>query len=239
VNRSPGAAVPGTALEETMSDGDASRRERVTGFLHERGADQIDHLNGTLFDHLERTELLLRRWGCSEVVSIAGLSHAVYGTDGFPTALVALEDRGVFTGVAGSDVEALVYLYACCDRRFVYPRLSDGVRMDFRDRFSGRTFLPAKPDLRDFVDLTLANEFDVGVVGPTAAEPPEWLWTMFNQFQHLASQPLRDGFVSTAGHQLGQQAQRGEWSISRPNATRSRPRYRPAGSAHVRHVSHT
>jgi hypothetical protein len=180
-----------------MSHGDAGRRERVAQFLHERGADQIDHINGTLFDHLERTELLLRRWGCSEVVSVAGLSHAVYGTDGFATALVALEDRDVFTEVAGSDVEVLVYLYASCDRGFVYPRLCDSVRLDFRDRFSGRTFLPAKPDLRDFVDLTLANEFDVGVVGPKAAEPPEWLGGMFNHFQHLASQPVRDGFQSS------------------------------------------
>lgn len=188
-----------------MSHGDVGRRERVAQFLHERGADQIDHLNGTLFDHLERTELLLRRWGCSEVVSIAGLSHAVYGTDGFPRALVALENRDVFTEAAGFHVEALVYLYASCDRGFVYPRLRNGVRMEFRDRFCGRTFLPAKPDLRDFVDLTLANEFDVGVVGPKAAEPPEWLWTMFNHFQHLASEPVRDGFrfISTAGHQLG------------------------------------
>lgn len=189
-----------------MSHGDVGRRERVVQFLHERGADHIDHLNGTLFDHLERTELLLRRWGCSEVVSIAGLSHAVYGTDGSPMALVALEDRAVFTEVAGFDVEALVYLYASCDRGFVYPRLSDDVRMDFRDRFSGRTFLPAKPDLRDFVDLTLANEFDVGVVGTKVAEPPEWLSTMFDHFQHLASQSVRDGFqfVSTVGHQLEQ-----------------------------------
>jgi hypothetical protein len=184
-----------------MSHGDVGRRERVAQFLRERGANQIDHLNGTLFDHLERTELLLRRWGCSEVVSIAGLSHAVYGTDGFPTALVALEDRDLFTEVAGSDVEALVYLYASCDRGFVYPRLSDGVRIEFKDRFSGRTFLPAKSDLRDFVDLTLANEFDVGVVGPKTAEPPEWLRAMFNHFQHLASEAVRDGFkfVSTAG----------------------------------------
>ena len=189
-----------------MSHGDVGRRERVAQFLHERGADQIDHLNGTLFDHLERTELLLRRWGCSEVVSIAGLSHAVYGTDGFPRALVALENRDVFTEAAGFHVEALVYLYASCDRGFVYPRLRNGVRMEFRDRFCGRTFLPAKPDLRDFVDLTLANEFDVGVVGPKAAKPPEWLWTMFNHFQHLASEPVRDGFrfISTAGHQLRQ-----------------------------------
>ena len=84
-------------------------------------------------------------------------------------------------------MEALVYLYASCDRCFVYPRLSDGGWMNFRDRFTGRTYLPAESELRDFIDLTLANESDVGLVGPNADEPPEWLLAMFSTFQHLAS----------------------------------------------------
>jgi hypothetical protein len=54
--------------------------------------------------------------------------------------------------------------------------------------------------------LSMPNEFDVGVVGPNVVELPEWLGAMFSHFQHLASQPVRDGFrfVSTAGHQLEQ-----------------------------------
>ena len=172
---------------------DGSRREQIVQLLQTRGADQIAHLNGTLLAHLERTELLLRRWGCSETVSLAGLSHAVYGTDGFPTALLTVEERTVLREVAGPDVEALVYLYASCDRAFVYPRLSSG-RMDFRDRFTGLTFLPARGELRDLVDLTLANESDVGLVGTSSDEVPEWLLTMFSLFQHLASASVRDGF---------------------------------------------
>ena len=81
------------------------RREQAIQFLGAHGADgagQIAHLNGSLFDHLERTELLLRRWGCSETVSIAGLCHAAYGTDGFPTALVTLEDRDVLSWSRGT-----------------------------------------------------------------------------------------------------------------------------------------
>jgi hypothetical protein len=172
---------------------DGCRRQQVVQLLQTRGADQIAHLNGTLFEHLERTELLLRSWACSETVSLAGLSHAVYGTDGFPTALLTLEERTVLREVAGPDVEALVYLYASCDRAFVYPRLSSGP-MDFRDRFTGLTFLPAGGELRDLVDLTLANESDVGLVGTGSDEAPEWLHTMFSLFQHLASASVRDGF---------------------------------------------
>lgn len=202
----PGATEPGTALESAVSiDGhpdsttsstvplDSDRRQQVVQFLQAHGAHEIAHLNGPLLDHLERTELLLRRWGRSEMVSIAGLCHAAYGTDGFPTAFLTLEERGVLSGVAGADVEALVYLYACCDRGFAYPRISEG-RMDFRDRFTGRTFLPAEGELRDFIDLTLANESDVGLIGTITGEPPEWLLTMFNHFQHLASASVREGF---------------------------------------------
>ena len=177
------------------------KRDRVVRFLQTHGAGAINHLNGPFMDHLERTGLLLRRWGCSESVSMAGLCHAAYGTDGFPTALLTLEERDVLAGVVGPDVEALVYLYASCDRGFVYPRLSEG-QMDFKDRFTGRVLLPTEGEIRDFVDLTLANESDVGVVGTTTGEPPDWLLTMFRHFQHLASASVRDGFdrlTSTSG----------------------------------------
>ncbi len=181
------------------SDGD--RREQIVRFLQVHGACDIAHLNGGLLEHLERTELLLRRWGCSEVVSLAGLCHAVYGTDGFPTALLTVVERDVLSGVAGADVEALVYLYGSCDRRFSYPRLGES-RVDFRDRFTGRSFSPTEGQLRDFVDLTLANESDVGVIGSNSQEPPEWLLAMFERFQNLASASVREGFdrlVSAGG----------------------------------------
>jgi hypothetical protein len=159
-------------------------------------------VNGSLFDHLERTEMILRSWSCSETVSIAGLCHAVYGTDGVAVALLTLQERDFLSEIVGPDVEALVYFYASCDRGFVYPRLGEGDRMDFRDRFTGHTFLPSEGQLRDFVELTLANESDVGVVGPNADTPPDWLLAMFTHFQHLASASVRDGFqllMSPAG----------------------------------------
>ena len=172
---------------------EGGRRGQIGQFLQAQGAQEIAHLNGSLLEHLERTEALLRRWRCSETLSMAGLCHAAYGTDGFPTALLTLEERDVLVEVAGFDVEALVYLYASCDRRFVYPRISDH-RMEFRDRFTGRTFVPDEDEIRDFVDLTLANESDVGVVGSDPEVPPEWLLSMFSHFKYLASPSVCEGF---------------------------------------------
>jgi hypothetical protein len=166
----------------------------VAEFLHTQGADDIAHLSGSLFDHLERTEFLLRRWGSTETVSLAGLCHAAYGTDGFSTALLTLDERSVLSEVAGPDVESLVYLYASCDRGYVYQRLCSSAQMPFKDRFTDRIFKPTQTELRDFVDLTLANESDVGLVGPKANEPPEWLIAMFGHFRGLASRTVRDGF---------------------------------------------
>lgn len=170
------------------------RRARLVRFLHAHDAGEIEHLNGSLLEHLERTEFLLRRWRCSETVALAGLCHASYGTDGFPTALITLDRRDEITRRAGTDVEALVYLYASCDRGVVYPRLRDGQK-DFRDRFTGQTFRPPDGQLRDFVDLTLANEADVGVAGAGPEdEPPAWLRSLFGDLGHLASASVRDGF---------------------------------------------
>jgi hypothetical protein len=180
-----------TASNEPAS---ADRRDRVAQLLLARGASEIDHVNGTLFEHLERTEQLLRGWGCSEVVAVAGLAHAAYGTDGFPTALMGLDERELISELGGPDVEALVYLYASCDRGFVYPCLRPGAKPEFRDRFNGRTFPPARGDLRDFVDITLANESDVGLAGSRVDGPPGWLLAMFETFGHLASEPVRRGF---------------------------------------------
>jgi hypothetical protein len=61
--------------------------------------------------------------GASEVVSVAGLSHGTYGTDGFPASLLEVEERNQLEEVVGADVEALVYLYASCNRGFVFPKL--------------------------------------------------------------------------------------------------------------------
>src|ERR1700684_4210904 len=99
-------------------------RQRALDFLRSHAADTTTHLNGTLLDHLLATEGLLRAWGSSEGLCLAGLCHATYGTDGFAPCLAPWEDRTVLAAVIGGDVEDTVYFYASCDRSLLYPQLS-------------------------------------------------------------------------------------------------------------------
>ncbi len=94
--------------------------------LEELGAGVLPHPGGDLLTHLIRTHDLLREWEAPHDVCLGGLCHAAYGTDGFPTALLALDDRERLRGTIGVSAEEIVYLYGACDRRPTYARL--GVR---------------------------------------------------------------------------------------------------------------
>jgi hypothetical protein len=128
--------------------------------LEARGADRIDHPGGTLLAHLHRVRDLLAAWEASPDVQLAGLCHAAYGTDGFPTALLQLDERGRLGETIGAAAEQLVYLYGSCNRAQVYPHLGERV-VEFVDRFNGVRSTPAPPELRAFVEITAANELDV------------------------------------------------------------------------------
>lgn len=128
--------------------------------LASRGANEIPHPGGTLLAHLERVHALLGEWGARPVVRLAGLCHAYYGTDGFPTALGHITQREELAAIIGEDAERLVYFYASCDRRFSYPHLGEP-EGPFRDRFTGTALHPTLPLRRDFAELTAANELDI------------------------------------------------------------------------------
>lgn len=135
--------------------------QQIHEFLLERGAGQLPHPGGTLYEHLIRVAALLADWGAGQDLQAAGLCHACYGTGGYPHALLRLDERAVLTGLAGARAEALVYLYGSCDRSAVYPALKQPGPVPFRDRFTGRTHIPPEHDIRAFTELTAANELDV------------------------------------------------------------------------------
>lgn len=137
------------------------RSQKIGEFLIERGADQLSHPGGTLYEHLVRVAALLADWGASEDLQAAGLCHAGYGTDGYPHALLGLDERPVLRALAGDRAESLVYLYGSCDRSTVHPALRQPGPVPFRDRFTGGTHIPAERDIRAFTELTAANELDV------------------------------------------------------------------------------
>jgi len=134
--------------------------DEIVAWLESQGAADIDHPGGTLLQHLQRTESLLATWGGGEHARRVALLHATYGTDGFGPSLLKLNNRQVVRGLAGVDVEADVYLYASCDRAKTYPGLAAG---DHRmtDRFTGRVLEVGHDRVRQFMELTAANELDV------------------------------------------------------------------------------
>lgn len=58
---------------------------QADGFLRELGAEDIPHPGGTLLAHLRRVRTRLASWDARPALQLAGLCHAFYGTDGFPT----------------------------------------------------------------------------------------------------------------------------------------------------------
>jgi hypothetical protein len=73
---------------------------------------------------------------------------------------LALSQRDRLRAAIGDRAEALVYLYAACDRAETYPRLG-APRLPLTDRFTGETVDLTGTDRTDFALLTIANELDV------------------------------------------------------------------------------
>jgi hypothetical protein len=134
-------------------------------FLEERGAAEIVHPGGRLLDHLVRTHDLLIAWAASDALALAGLCHAVYGTDGFPRSLAPVADRPMVQQLIGVEAEAIVYLYGSCDRAATYPALG-GARAVFVDRFTGAEHVVDGPEIEAFALLSVANELDVARACP-------------------------------------------------------------------------
>jgi catechol 2,3-dioxygenase-like lactoylglutathione lyase family enzyme len=135
--------------------------QEIQVFLRDRGAGQLPHPGGTLYEHLVRVAALLAEWGADQGLQVAGLCHACYGTAGYPHALLGLDERPVLAALVGGRAESLVYLYSSCDRAAVYPALKEPGPVPFRDRFTSLTHTPPEPDIRAFTELTAANELDV------------------------------------------------------------------------------
>jgi hypothetical protein len=157
---------------------EADRRPAALAFLRDHGADATPHLFGDLLTHLLGVEALVRAWDGSELLALAALGHATYGTDGFAPCLLELDRRRELADTIGPEAEAFVYFYASCDRALFYPQLTSGDLepgdLSFRDRFTGNEGVPRPEEVTLFVDLTLANEVELAASSPGG--PAEWTW---------------------------------------------------------------
>ena len=125
------------------------------------GAGDFAHLAGTLAPHLAKTAALLNQWGNRDPLCVAGLYHAIYGTGGIRGELIPLARRSVIVGIIGAEAEAIVYLYAACDRDAFHPRIGTPRATEFVDRFTASEYSIPVSMLADFCELTLANELEL------------------------------------------------------------------------------
>jgi uncharacterized protein DUF6817 len=152
-----------------------------------RGADELEHAGGSLYVHLHRVAKRLTTLGASDTLVLAGLAHAAYGTDGFPTHLFDWQtERPVLEAVIGPEAEQLVYCYGACDRETTWRDLAE--HRTVTDRFTGTSEELSTADLRDFVDLTIVNELDVLDHAPDLAPKlHQFLQEQLPRWQSLAS----------------------------------------------------
>ena len=182
----------------------------ASALLKANGAETIAHPGGTLFAHLHRTADLLAAWNAPETLVLAGLCHAMYGTDGFNRSLLDLSERARLASAIGPAAEGIVYFYASCDREFTYAELAAG-RFRFRDRFTGAVSTPERDRLMQFMELTFANEIDVACNSESFARE---VWpkvaTLFRRCEHLVSPAAADAFSSTCHEIAGIAAAKAE-----------------------------
>jgi hypothetical protein len=80
---------------------------------HTRGT---RHSGREFFAHLKGVHDLLRDWGNSEHVCVAGLFHSIYGTQYFKHRCLPLNRRAELAALIGVEAECLVYEFCTCDR---------------------------------------------------------------------------------------------------------------------------
>ena len=178
----------------------SARRAQAWQRLLALGAGEFAHVSGSLAAHLHGTEALLRRWGSREALCLAGLYHAVYGTDGIVGSLASIGARKRIAELIGEESERIAYLYGACARDTFHPRIGAPDELRFADRFT-RTEYPIEPSLlRDFCELTVANELELAFGNaPFRAKHRTTLRDLFDRMARHLSEPARTAYRKRLG----------------------------------------
>lgn len=81
----------------------------IVMFLYENGAHENEHSDRSLIDHLMGTASILKEWGCSNDVVLAGLCHSIYGTDSYHTVTIDHSRRDEVRKLIGEKAERLAW----------------------------------------------------------------------------------------------------------------------------------
>lgn len=169
--------------------------------LAELGAADFAHISGNLIDHLKGTRDILASWSASQTLQDAGLYHAAYGTAGFEAQMVAPNQRTKISQIIGPQAEEIVYQYCACDRDTVWPQLGPVSTPDFKNRFTQKTYKLSTELLKDFCELTVANELEIALGNTQFIElHGKGLLTLFTNMQPLLSAKANAEVKRVLGH---------------------------------------
>jgi hypothetical protein len=126
-------------------------------FLIEHKAIARSHSSRTLFDHLVGTRALLIDWSVETSISDAGLFHAVYGTESFPTAIVSTHLRQDVQAVIGREAEFLAYAFGVMTKQSFYANLDRSDGHHVMSRLYGDEMPVSDAQLNALCHISVAN----------------------------------------------------------------------------------
>jgi hypothetical protein len=117
------------------------------------------HLDRHLFDHFIGTYRILKKWNSPEYVCLAGLAHALYGTESFRNISIPLNSRSHLREIIGEEAERLVYYY-CVLKRQDFCKNLDRSTFSITSRIDGQRIPISKRDFKDITELFLADRLE-------------------------------------------------------------------------------
>jgi hypothetical protein len=117
----------------------------------------FSHTNEGLVGHLIGTFDILKSWGCSEDLCIAGLCHSIYGTESYRRNPIELSERDNIKSIIGTEAEMMVYFFGAHVKDSLWENLKCEEGYKVFDRLTESEIDLSYSQLKDLVTLTLAN----------------------------------------------------------------------------------
>ena len=133
--------------------------QKYLDVLKEFDTDKNPHSFRKLIDHLEATYNLLKEWGNSEAICLAGLFHSIYGTKDYLVSSAGFSKREYIRQIIGNPAEEWVYLFCVTDRK-VYSSHIGKNEIVLKDTFSNKDQLISEATLAALIEIDSANELE-------------------------------------------------------------------------------
>ena len=128
-------------------------------FLASLGTAEGEHTGGDFLEHLQAVQAVLVEWGADLDVSRAGLFHSIYGTEGFQSFSLPLDQRETVRELIGERAEFIAYCNCVMDRASfdaaVGEALGAGDGFVVADRVGGPPISLSRTQLLDLAQVHL------------------------------------------------------------------------------------